>query len=99
MSTFADGLCTQYSARNILKNKETRSPGCVMTENPRSGVAALPEIDQVFDRFFEMGPLALATAGPDVRFQGVIQLFRELLGDPLPPTSETTSEKLLPGCR
>ena len=70
-----------------------------MTENSHNGVAALREIDQDFDRFFEMGPLALSTVGPDSRFQRVNRLFCGLHRDPRRPTSETTPGKPLPGWR
>lgn len=51
-----------------------------MTDNSTKHVAALQELDQVFDRVFEMGPLAMAMVDPDFRFQRLNQRFCDLLG-------------------
>ena len=51
-----------------------------MTGDSTKDVAALHEFNQVFDRIFEMGPLAMAMVGPDFRFQRLNQRFCDLLG-------------------
>lgn len=51
-----------------------------MTNDSSADVAVLHEIHGVFDRIFEMGPLAMAMVGPDFRFQRVNQRFCDLLG-------------------
>jgi len=51
-----------------------------MTNDSSADVAALREIHKVFDRIFEMGPLAMAMVGADFRFQRVNKRFCDLLG-------------------
>jgi len=51
-----------------------------MANDSSADVAALHDIHQIFDRIFEMAPLAMAMVGPDFRFQRVNQRFCDLLG-------------------